>query len=29
MIANHFTAPASQIDGVVEKALTRLLKYPQ
>ena len=29
MIANHFTAPASQIDGVVEKALTRLLRYPQ
>jgi len=29
MIANHFTAPASQIDGVVEKALTRLLRYTQ
>ncbi len=29
MIANHFTAPASQIDAVVERALSRLLRYPQ
>jgi D-alanyl-D-alanine carboxypeptidase len=28
MIANHFTAPASQIDGVVEKALTRAFEIP-
>ena len=28
IIANHFTAPASQVDDVVEKALTRLRQAP-